>query len=229
MTTEITWLGHGSFQIQTAGQSLLIDPFLDDSPTASLKADTVAADTILITHAHFDHLTDAVAIAQRTGATIIANYELSNWFQGQGLAETQLEAMNVGGQIEQSFGRVKMTLAHHSSSLPDGTYGGLASGFLIALSGGHVYFAGDTSLFLDMKLIGLVGLELAVLPIGDRFTMGPDDALEAVKLLGPKRVLPCHYNTWPPIEQDAAAWAEQVRSQTASEPVVVEPGETVRL
>lgn len=229
MTTEITWLGHGSFLIQAGGQALLIDPFLDDSPTAPQKADTVAADTILITHGHFDHLTDAVTIAQRTGATVIANFEISNWLQGQGLAETQLEAMNVGGQIEQSFGRVKMTLAHHSSSLPDGTYGGLAAGFLLALNGGHVYFAGDTSLFLDMKLIGLVGLELAVLPIGDRFTMGPDDALEAVKLLGPKRVLPCHYNTWPPIEQDAIAWAELVRKQTAAEPIVIEPGETVAL
>jgi len=229
MTTEIIWHGHGSFQIQTAGHSLWMDPFLNDSPTATVTADTVAADTILISHAHFDHLTDALQIAQRTGAKVIANFEICNWLQGQGLPEGQLEAMNVGGQIEQPFGRVKMTLAHHSSSMPDGTYGGLASGYLLDLPAGHVYFAGDTALFLDMKLIGLVGLELAVLPIGDRFTMGPDDALEAVKLLNPKRVLPCHYNTWPPIAQDAASWAGHVRSQTAAEPVVVEPGETVRL
>lgn len=229
MTTNITWLGHGSFQIRTAGQALLIDPFLDDSPTAPQKADTVAADAILLTHAHFDHITDTLKIALRTKATVIANFEISNWLQGQGLPEEQLEAMNVGGQITQPFGLVKMTLAHHSSSLPDGAYGGLASGYLLDLEGGHVYFAGDTSLFLDMKLIGLVGLELAVLPIGDRFTMGPDDALEAVKLLSPKRVLPCHYNTWPPIVQDAAAWAESVRKQTAAQPVVLEPGETVTL
>ncbi len=229
MTTNITWLGHGRFQIRTAGQSLLIDPFLDDCPTSPQKADTVAADTILLTHAHFDHITDALKIAQRTKATVIANFEISNWLHGQGLPEKQLEAMNVGGQITQPFGLVKMTLAHHSSSLPDGAYGGLASGYLLDLEGGHVYFAGDTSLFLDMKLLGLVGLELAVLPIGDRFTMGPDDALEAVKLLSPKRVLPCHYNTWPPIEQDAAAWAESVRKQTAAQPVVLEPGETVQL
>jgi len=229
VTTEITWLGHGSFQIQTSGSSLLIDPFLTDSPTASQKADAVAADAILLTHGHFDHVTDALQIAQRTKATVIANYEIGNWLQGQGLPEERLEPMNVGGQIEQPFGLVKMTLAQHSSSLPDGTYGGLASGYLLELEGSHLYFAGDTSLFLDMKLIGLVGLELAVLPIGDRFTMGPDDALEAVKLLGPKRVLPCHYNTWPPIEQDVAAWVEAVRRETAAQPVAIGPGETVRI
>ena len=229
MTTEITWLGHGSFQVQTAGQSLLVDPFLADSPTAPQKAETVAADTILLTHGHFDHVTDALQIAQRTEATIIANFEICNWLQGQGLPEGQLETMNVGGQIEQPFGLVKMTVAHHSSSLPDGTYGGLASGYLLGLQGGHVYFAGDTSLFLDMKLIGLVGLELAVLPIGDRFTMGPDDALEAVKLLGPKRVLPCHYNTWPVIEQDPHAWAAKVKGESDSVPHVLEPGQSLEL
>ena len=117
-----------------------------------------------------------------------------------------------------------MTIAHHSSGLPDGTYGGSAGGFLLEIAKRHIYIAGDTALFLDMKLIGLTGLDLAILPIGDLFTMGPEDSVEAVKLLNCKRVVPCHYNTWPPLAQDAARWAEHIRTQTASEPLVLELG-----
>ena len=134
--------------------------------------------------------------------------------------------MNPGGGIEQPFGHVKFTIAHHSSSMPDGSYGGVPGGFLLSSTSARVYFACDTALFLDMKLIGSGGLDLAVLPIGDLYTMGPDDSIDAIKLLNPKRVAPCHYNTWPPIAQDAAAWAERVRSHTAAEPIVLEPGGT---
>ncbi len=229
MSTEITWLGHGSFAVDTSGKNLLVDPFLDDSPTSPVQSEEVAADWILVTHGHFDHVPDVLKIAQRTGASVIANFEIGQWLQGQGLAEEQIVAMNIGGSVAQPFGRVKMTIAHHSSGLPDGSYGGLAAGYLLDLEDGRVYFAGDTSLFLDMKLIGLGRLDLAVIPIGDQFTMGPDDALEAVKLLNPKRVVPCHYNTWPPIEQNAVAWAERVRTQTAAEPVVLQPGENTSL
>jgi L-ascorbate metabolism protein UlaG (beta-lactamase superfamily) len=137
--------------------------------------------------------------------------------------------MNIGGAIELPFGRVKQTIAHHSSTLPDGSSGGNPCGYLLTIDGLKIYFACDTGLFYDMKLIGSGGLDLAVLPIGDRFTMGPDDALEAVKLLEPRRVVPSHYNTWPPIAQDAAAWAERVRRETHAEPIVVPPGGTVML
>jgi len=229
MTTEITWLGHGSFAVETSGKHLLVDPFLDESPTAPIKSEEVAADCILVTHGHFDHVPDVVKIAQRTGATVIANFEIGNWLQGQGMAKEKIVAMNIGGCITQPFGQVKMTIAHHSSGLPDGSYGGLAAGFVLDLEDGRIYFAGDTALFLDMKLIGIGGLDLAVLPIGDQFTMGPNDALEAVKLLNPKRVIPCHYNTWPPIEQDAGTWAERIRTHTAAEPVVLQPGEKTTL
>lgn len=229
MSMEITWLGHSCFSIRTRRFNLLVDPFLNDSPTAPLKAADVAADFVLLTHGHFDHVSDALAIAKRTEASVIANYEIAEWLKSQGIAEDKAVGMNIGGTSKLPFGNVKMTPALHSSSLPDGTYGGLAGGFLLQLDRKRVYVAGDTALMLDMKLIGIGGLDLAVLPIGDLFTMGPDDSIEAIKLLNPRRVLPCHYNTWPPIEQDAAHWAERVRSHTAAEPIVLQPGEKFSL
>jgi len=228
-TVEITWLGHASFSLDTGGSTLLVDPFLDDSPVSPVQADDVGADYILVTHGHFDHVADVVSIALRTEATVIANFEISEWLKKQGIAEEKLIAMNLGGGVDLPFGHVKKTIAHHSSGLPDGTYGGSAAGFVLSLSKSRIYFAGDTALTLDMKLIGMGGLDLAVLPIGDLFTMGPDDSIEAIKLLNTSRVIPCHYNTWPPIEQDAAAWAERVRLHTAAEPIVLVPGEKCSL
>jgi L-ascorbate metabolism protein UlaG (beta-lactamase superfamily) len=137
--------------------------------------------------------------------------------------------MNLGGSVAQPFGRVTYTIAHHSSSMPDGSYGGSPGGFLLNLGDARIYFACDTALFLEMKLIGAAGLDLAVVPIGDLYTMGPEESVEAIKLLNPKRVAPCHYNTWPPIAQDGAAWAERVKSQTRAEPVVLEPGGRISL
>ncbi|MEX0679017.1 MAG: metal-dependent hydrolase [Pirellulales bacterium] len=227
MATTLRWLGHGCWSVDTEGQAILIDPFLNDSPTAPVKADAVKADFVLVSHGHFDHVADAAAVANRTGATVVANYEICQWLSKQGVKSTQ--PMNLGGGIDLPFGRVKLTIAHHSSVLPDGTYGGNPNGFLLTLSNKKIYFSCDTALFYDMKLIGAAGLDLAVLPIGDRFTMGPADALEAVKLLEPKRVVPSHYNTWPPIEQDAKAWAARVKAETKAEPIVVSPGGTIEL
>ena len=227
--TEITWLGHSAFSLRVGQTAVLIDPFLDDSPVATQKSGDVAADFVLLTHGHFDHLGDTVEIAKRTGAKVVANFEIGNWLVQQGLAEENVIGMNFGGAVQLSFGKVKMTPALHSSSLPDGSYGGNPGGYILELPEGRVYFAGDTALTLDMKLIGMAGLELAVLPIGDFYTMGPEDSIEAIKLLNPRRVLPCHYNTMPGIKQDAAAWAENVRSHTAAEPIVLQPGETLNL
>ena len=230
MATTITWFGHNAWSIETAGKTILLDPFLDDSPTAPVKADDVKADFILLSHGHADHVGDTVAIAKRTGATVIANFEVGAVARRRkAWRRTRSSAMNPGGGIQQPFGHVKFTIAHHSSSMPDGSYGGVPGGFLLTLDDARVYFACDTALFLDMKLIGGGGLDLAVLPIGDLYTMGPDDSIDAVKLLNPKRVAPCHYNTWPPIAQDAAAWAERVRSHTAAEPIVLEPGGKISL
>jgi L-ascorbate metabolism protein UlaG (beta-lactamase superfamily) len=223
MATELTWLGHGSWSINIDGHNVLLDPFLNDSPTAPVKADDVEADHILVSHGHFDHVADVASIANRTGATVVANFEIAEWFsKNHGVQNTI--GMNLGGGVDLPFGRVTMTLAYHSSQLPDGSYGGNPGGFLISTAAGNIYFACDTALFSDMRLIGEAGVDLAVLPIGDLFTMGPADSIKAVKLINPKRVAPAHYNTWPPIEQDAAAWAESVRSETSAEPIVLEPG-----
>ena len=220
--TELTWLGHGSWLVRTGGHTLLVDPFLADSPTAPVKPEAVSPDFILVSHGHADHVADCVRIARRTSATVISNFEICQWVTNQGVASTV--AHNVGGGSQQPFGHVKLTIAHHSSSLPDGSNGGNPSGFLLTLAEGKVYFACDTALFYDMKLIGAAGIDLAVLPIGDLFTMGIDDSIEAIKLIEPKRVAPSHYNTWPPIAQDAQRWAERVRSETKAEPCVLQPG-----
>ncbi|NIP86967.1 MAG: metal-dependent hydrolase [Planctomycetales bacterium] len=227
MATVLTWLGHGTWLIDTGPHRILLDPFLDESPTAPVKADQVEADTILVSHGHFDHVADLVSVAKRTGATVVACFEICQWVGQQGVEKT--EPMNLGGGIDLPFGRVTMTRADHSSGLPDGSYGGSAGGFKLHLADGVVYFACDTALFADMQQIGAGGLDLAVVPIGDRFTMGPAEAVEAIKLLKPRRAAPAHYNTWPPIEQDAAAWAERIRAETASQPVVVEPGGQITL
>lgn len=224
MSLQLTWLGHSCFVLQTARDTILVDPFLDESPTAPVKAADVSPTYVLQTHGHFDHIADTASVAKRTGARVLANFEICEWLKRQGVAEEQLTAMNLGGGVDLPFGRVKMTLAHHSSSLPDGTYGGSPAGFVLQLGKLNIYLAGDTALFLDMKLIGVAGIDVAVLPVGDLFTMGPDDSIEAVKMLACQRVVPCHYNTWPPIEQDANAWAERVRKHTACEPIVLEPG-----
>ena len=227
MATELTWLGHGSWLIVSGAHRIILDPFLTDSPVASIKPDEVDVQYILVSHGHFDHTGDVEAIARRTGATVISNFEICEWFAQRGIEKTH--AMNIGGSHLFPFGRVKLTIAQHTSTMPDGASGGLAAGFLLHLPEGRVYFACDTGLFYDMKLIGSAGIALAALPIGDNFTMGPDDALEAVRLIAPQRVVPVHRDTWPLIAQDANAWAERVRRETSAEPIVLEPGDTVSL
>jgi L-ascorbate metabolism protein UlaG (beta-lactamase superfamily) len=223
---QLTWLGHSCWLIETDKHKILVDPFLDDSPTAPLKSKDVSPDFILVTHGHFDHISDCVKIATRTDATVVSNFEISQWLAKQKVKNTV--GMNLGGGVNLPFGHVKLTIAHHSSVLPDGTYGGNPGGFLLTLPEAKIYIAGDTALFSDLSLYA-VGLDLAILPIGDLFTMGPEDSIEAIKLLKPKRVAPCHYNTWPPIAQDAKAWAELVRSQTKAIPETPAPGGKIQL
>ncbi len=224
MGTRLCWLGHAALLFESDGVRILIDPYLTDNPAAARKAADVQADFILVSHGHGDHLGDTVSIAQRCGATVISNYEISQWLQRQGVPK--VHGQQHGGSHEFPFGQVKLTLAFHGSMLPDGSNGGNPCGFLIHFKdGARVYDAADTGLFGDMRLIGEEGLDLAILPIGDNFTMGPEDALRAVKFLNPRRVLPIHYNTWPLIAQDAQGWAQRVERETQTEPAVLQPGQ----
>ena len=223
---KLTWYGHGTWLIETGDHRIVLDPFFDDNPSATVAAADVEADFILISHGHFDHVADAAAIANRTGATLVAIYEIAEWF-GKNHSVEKTIGMNVGGVIELPFGQVKMTMAQHSSQLPDGSNGGVAGGFILTAENKSIYFACDTGLFSDMRLYR--GVDMAVLPIGDLFTMGPADSLEAIKLIEPKQVLPAHYGTWPPIEQDAQAWAKAVSDTTQANPVVLKPGEATNV
>ena len=227
MTTEIRFLGHASFQILTAGKSILIDPFLTENPQAAVSADEIDADAIVVSHGHADHVSDVESIAKRTGALVIANHEIVSWFQSRGVENAH--PMHIGGAHSFEFGTIKLTVAHHGSALPDGSNGGNPAGILLRTSDGTIYHAGDTGLFSDMQLIGEEGLRVAILPIGDNFTMGPDDAVRATRFLNPEIVVPCHFNTWPLIEQDVDAWQQAIVSGTSARPLILGPGGSLTL
>lgn len=163
MSVELTWLGHACWLVKSGEHKLLVDPFLNDNPSAKLRADDLDVDFILITHGHFDHVADAASIARRCNATIIANYEIATWFSEKHQVQQTL-GMNIGGATKQAFGRVQMTLAFHSSQLPDGSYGGNPGGFVVETGLKRIYFAGDTALFGDMKLLGNKLLDAAIIP-----------------------------------------------------------------
>lgn len=224
MMTKLTWYGHATLGLETGKYQVLVDPFFTGNPAASVSADKMEADYILITHGHGDHVGDAISIAKRTQATVISNHEIATWAGNQGVKS---HGQHLGGGYHHPFGYLKLTLALHGSALSDGSDGGNPAGFLLTtLDEKKIYLAGDTGLFGDMALIGEEGLDLAVIPIGDNFTMGPEDALRAVKLLKPKVVIPIHFGTWDLIAQDAAAWADRVNKQTGTLVVVLKPGES---
>lgn len=227
MSFTYTWYGHGTAGLQVGNHKLVIDPFFNGNPAASTTMDKVEADYILVSHGHGDHIGDAVAMAKQTGAPVITNAEISGWLGDKGV---ETHAQHIGGGHQHPFGYLKFTLAVHGSGLPDGKDGGNPVGFLLTTpDGDKIYLACDTGLFGDMQMIGEAGLDLAVLPIGDNFTMGPEDALRAVKMLKPKHVIPVHYNSWPVIEQDPKAWATRVLDETKTVPHVLQPGESFSL
>ena len=227
MSTKVTWLGHAALSLETDGFDILVDPFLSGNPIASVAPEKVNADFILLSHGHGDHLGDTVAIAQRTGAVVITNAELSDWLDKQGV---RTHGQHLGGGFQHPFGYLKLTLAIHGSGLPDGSYGGNPAGFLLTTHDNKkIYMACDTGLFGDMRLIGEEGIDLAVLPIGDNYTMGPDDALRAVKLLEPGQIVPIHYNTFEVIAQDPKVWAERVERDTDAKVHLITPGESVTI
>ena len=224
MAIKYTWIGHGTHSLEIGGTRIVIDPFFTSNPSTKVSADSVEADYILVSHGHSDHVEDLISIAKRTGATVISNFEIVGWLQGQGIAEEKTHSHHLGGGYNYDFGYVKLTIAHHGSGLPDGSYGGNPAGFLITAEGKKIYLACDTGLFETMRLYGEEGIDLFVLPIGDNFTMGPDDALRAIKLVNPKMAVPSHYDTFPLIAQDADAWAKRVEAETSTKVHVLSPG-----
>ena len=227
MTVKFTFYGHASIGIETSRFHILVDPFFSHNPKAIVSADALPADFILVTHGQGDHLGDSLSIAKRTGAMIISNAEIANWAAAKGVKS---HGQHIGGGFHHPFGYLKLTNALHGSALPDGANGGNPVGFLLTtLEGQKIYMAGDTGLFGDMKLIGDEGLDLAAIPIGDNFTMGPADALRAVEFLHPKVVVPIHYNTFPPIQQDPYAWAKLVEEKTTTKVQVMSPGESLTI
>lgn len=200
---EVRFLGHAAVWLSDGQTKIIIDPFLTGNPKAALKPEEVEADLIVVTHAHGDHWGDSLELAKRD-MTIVSSAEIAGHAGKLGAPKTV--GMNTGGTYKFKGGWLKWFPAWHTSSFPDGTYGGIAMGVLLELGGKRVYHAGDTALFSDLKLVGDAGVDLALVPIGDHFTMGPEDALKALELLRPQQTVPIHYNTFPPIVQDGPAF-----------------------
>ena len=226
---KIEFIGHATFELTDGDATVLVDPFLaPNNPAAKRSADDVEPTHILLTHGHQDHVADAVAVAQRTGASVIAITELAGWLGGQGLED--VANPNLGGTVETDWGSVKLVPAWHTNTTPDGTVIGPAAGRIIRIGGKTVWHLGDTALFGDMKLIAeRHSPDVAIVPIGGHFTMDTDDAAYACGLINAPTVIPCHYNTFPPIAADADAFKSAVESSTASKVVILEPGESQEL
>ncbi|WP_295712088.1 metal-dependent hydrolase [uncultured Mitsuokella sp.] len=222
---NFTYYGHSAFLLDDGKYKVLFDPFLTGNPRAAIKAEDVDCDYILISHAHGDHLGDAPEIAARTGAELVAIPEVLAICE-QRVPGLKQHPMNLGGSLTLPFGKVRMTLAQHSS----GVAGGIACGFVVYMGGKVVYFAGDTALFSDMQLIGHKDqLDYALLPIGDNYTMGLEDAAMAAQLLNARHIIPIHYNTWPIINQDVRHYKEITEAMSRAEVHIVEPGQSLEM
>lgn len=225
---QLTYYGHACFLLETGGSRVLFDPFISPNPLAKdIDINTIEADYLLLSHGHADHVADAEAIGKRNGAEVVGIAEVVGWFGQKGLKANY--GMNVGGKVKLPFGTVKMVAALHSSSMPDGSYGGIAAGFVVEAEGKTFYFAGDTALTYDMKILGeQYKLDFAILPIGDNYTMGIDDALIAADWVGAQKVVGMHFDTFPAIVINQEE-AQQKASQAGKELVLLKIGETITL
>jgi L-ascorbate metabolism protein UlaG (beta-lactamase superfamily) len=220
---EIRFLGHAAFELKHEGTTLLVDPFLTGNPKAAVQADELDADAILLTHGHVDHIGDTVAIAKRTGATAVAIVELATELSQDGV---DIRDPNLGGTVRFDWGSVKLVPAWHTSTTPKGTVN-TPAGLVIELGGKTIYHLGDTALFSDLSLVGRNHpIDVALMCIGGHYTMDRFDAVVAAELVGAKQVIPCHYDTFPPIETDANAFKFDVEARTDSAVIVLSPGET---
>jgi len=227
---KLTYFGHSTYQLETADATILIDPFISGNPMAEgvVTVSDLSPDAILVTHAHGDHWGDTPEIAQNSGAVVVSNYEITQYLTAHHGYEN-VQPLNFGGGWDFPWGRVTQTKASHSSSFPDGSYGGNPGGFVIESAGKCVYAAGDTDPFSEMQWIGEdYDLDLAVLPIGDCFTMGPVGSLRAASMLKAARVMPVHYNTFPLIEVSTEEWKEMMR-ESGYETVVLSPGDSFEI
>ncbi len=222
---DIRFLGHAAFELTDGDTTVLIDPFLTGNPQAAATADEVSADAILLTHGHIDHFGDTVAIAKRTGADVVAIVEIARELSAEGLEK--VHDPNLGGTVELDWGSVKLVPAWHTSTTPKGTASNPA-GLLVKIGGKLIYHLGDTALFSDMELIARRAgeIDVALMCVGGHYTMDRFDAVEAAKLIGAREVIPCHYDTFPPIEIDVQAFKADVEADTSSQVVVLAPGET---
>jgi L-ascorbate metabolism protein UlaG (beta-lactamase superfamily) len=220
---EVRFLGHSAFELADGNTTVLIDPFLSGNPKASISADDVAATTILLTHGHGDHIGDTVAIAKRTGAPAVAIVEIANELGEEGI---DVRDPNMGGTVKFDWGWVKLVPAWHTSTTPKGT-ANVPAGLLINFQDTIVYHLGDTCVFSDLQLVGKHHpIDIALMCIGGHYTMDRVDAVDAAELVGAKTVIPCHYNTFPPIETDAEAFKSDVESATRSNVVILDPGQS---
>lgn len=226
---KVSFHGHSAVMIETNGTTIMIDPFINGNSQSDLDADTVECDVILLTHGHNDHVGDTVEIAKRNDALVVATADLATYLGFQGL---NVHAMNIGGAYEFDFGKVKLTQAFHSSHYTEEenqklVYTGMPTGIVFTAEGKTIYHLGDTGLFSDLKLIGEMNdIDLAFIPIGDNFTMGPEDAAMAAKWVGAEKVVPVHYNTFPVIEQDPNTFIEKL---DGIEGIALKPGESITL
>lgn len=223
---KLKYHGHSCWEISSDGHSVVIDPFFTHNPSADAKATDIKSQWVIVTHGHDDHWGDTPTIIKQNNGTLITVFEIAEWAEKQGINS---HGLHIGGSAKFSFGWVKLTIAHHGSILPDGSYGGNPAGVLLNIGGKTIYHAGDTGLFLDMKLIGEMNpIDLALLPIGDNYTMGPVDASKAVEFLRPKKVVPMHYDTFGPIKQDPEVFAKMVKAHNI-DCEIVKPGGTVEI